>query len=84
MGLEIVELVMRMEEEFEIDIPDQDAEKFTTIGEISDYLAARLHIPEEEHAQLWTRVHAIAVDELSISPDLIRRDARMVEDLGLG
>lgn len=83
MGLEIIELVMRVEEEFKLEIPDEDAEKFRTIGDIADYIAAKQQIPSGNQEQLWQQVHAIAVDELAISPDLITRDARMVEDLGL-
>jgi acyl carrier protein len=32
-SLDVVELVKRFEEEFEIEIPDEDAEKITTVGE---------------------------------------------------
>ena len=37
-SLDIVELVMAMEEEFEIEIPDEDAEKLTTVGAVIKYL----------------------------------------------
>lgn len=37
-SLDVVELVMRFEEEFEIEIPDDDAEKITTVGEAVDYI----------------------------------------------
>ena len=37
-SLDVVELVMRFEEEFEIEIPDEDAEKITTVGEAVDYI----------------------------------------------
>ena len=32
-SLDIVELIMGIEEEFDIEIPDEDAEKLTTVGE---------------------------------------------------
>ncbi|MCL4684544.1 acyl carrier protein [Myxococcota bacterium] len=40
-SLDIVELVMAMEEEFDIEIPDDDAEKIQTIGDAISYVRAR-------------------------------------------
>jgi len=41
-SLDIVELVMAMEEEFDVEIPDEDVEKLRTIGDAIDYLKGRL------------------------------------------
>ncbi len=37
-SLDTVELVMALEEEFGIEIPDEDAEKMTTVGEATTYI----------------------------------------------
>ena len=37
-SLDIVELVMALEEEFDIEIPDSDAEKVSTVGDVVDYI----------------------------------------------
>ena len=37
-SLDTVELVMAFEEEFGAEIPDEDAEKLTTVGTVIDYL----------------------------------------------
>jgi acyl carrier protein len=37
-SLDIVELVMAMEEEYDIEIPDEDAEKLKTVGDVANYL----------------------------------------------
>ena len=37
-SLDIVELIMALEEEFDIEIPDSDAEKVVTVGDVVDYL----------------------------------------------
>ena len=37
-SLDTVELVMALEEEFSIEIPDEDAEKITTVGDASKYI----------------------------------------------
>lgn len=37
-SLDIVELIMALEEEFDIEIPDEDAEKVTTVSDVVDYI----------------------------------------------
>ena len=41
-SLDTVELVMALEEEFECEIPDEDAEKITTVQLAIDYIEANL------------------------------------------
>jgi acyl carrier protein len=40
-SLDIVELVMALEEEFKIEIPDEDAEKITTVKQAIEYIEAK-------------------------------------------
>lgn len=40
-SLDTVELVMAFEEEFGAEIPDEDAEKMTTVGAVIDYLKSK-------------------------------------------
>ena len=37
-SLDTVELIMALEEEFNIEIPDEDAEKMKTVGEVVKYI----------------------------------------------
>lgn len=41
-SLDLVELIMTLEEEFSLEIPDEDAEKLQTVGDAMDYLEERL------------------------------------------
>lgn len=41
-SLDTVELVMALEEEFGIEIPDEDAEKMTTVGEAMKYIEEKV------------------------------------------
>src|SRR5215218_6943319 len=45
-SLDIVELVMEFEKEFNIDIPDEDAEKLRTVGDAIAYLNQKVR-PDE-------------------------------------
>ncbi len=45
-SLDIVELIMGIEEEFDIEIPDEDAEKLTNVGEALEYIKGKLGIDE--------------------------------------
>ena len=43
-SLDTVELVMAFEEEFDLEIPDEDAEKMTTVADAIKYLES--HVPK--------------------------------------
>ncbi len=40
-SLDIVELVMAFEEEFSVEVPDEDAEKLQTVGDVVKYIEER-------------------------------------------
>jgi acyl carrier protein len=40
-SLDVVELVMALEEEFDIEIPDEEAEKITTVQEAVNYIDSK-------------------------------------------
>lgn len=40
-SLDVVELVMELEDEFNLEISDEDAEKVTTVGEVVAYIEAK-------------------------------------------
>ncbi|SHK26722.1 acyl carrier protein [Thermocrinis minervae] len=41
-SLDVVELIMAFEEEFGIEIPDEDAEKIRTVGDVIEYLKQKV------------------------------------------
>lgn len=43
-SLDTVELVMELEDEFDLTIPDEDAEKLKTVGEAMDYIQKALSV----------------------------------------
>lgn len=40
-SLDIVELIMALEEEFDLEIPDEDAENLTTVGAAVEYVKSK-------------------------------------------
>ena len=42
-SLDLVELIMSLEEEFKLQISDEDAEKITTVQEAEDYIEEHSH-----------------------------------------
>ncbi len=41
-SLDIVELIMALEEEYDIEIPDEDVEKIVTVSDVVEYIKARI------------------------------------------
>ena len=41
--LDVLELIMAMEEEFELDIGDGDADRFKTVQDVVDYVSCQIH-----------------------------------------
>ena len=41
-SLDVVELIMKLEEEFDIEIPDEDAEKIRVVGSAVEYIKEKL------------------------------------------
>lgn len=80
MGLEIVELIMAVEERFDIEIPDEDAEKLETVGAIHAYVwgkvATRQFSPCPSQAAFhWLRRGLVETQ------DVPRKDVRPVAPL---
>ena len=88
MGLDTVELVMATEEEFGIEIPDQDASRLETAGEIADYVIVQLRAKGGAATAMvdadavWERVKALIVWQLGVKPERVTRNASIVRDLG--
>lgn len=46
-SLQVVEMVMQLEERFDLEIPEDEAEQITTVGEAVDYICGRLAAPTQ-------------------------------------
>jgi acyl carrier protein len=88
MGLDTVELVMAIEEEFGMKIPNEQAARLETAGDLSSYVQRRLEsdrgqpLDAAERVAVWERVKAIVVEQLGVEPERVTQDAHIVLDLG--
>lgn len=85
MGLDSVELVMEFEDFFEIDIPNEVAEKLQTVGDVTDYVHARLAVdgrPRDREAVL-AMVCVITCDQCGTTLDCVTEQTSFVKDLGI-
>ncbi|MCY7377030.1 MAG: hypothetical protein LH472_13810 [Pyrinomonadaceae bacterium] len=84
MGLDLVEMIIRIEEEFEIIIPDEAAETMITPRNVIDFLMSQSKV-----SQKWSRdyvsitVWQILEDETGIKRENFNEDSRFVQDMGL-
>lgn len=85
MGLDLVELVIRIEEEFEVTISDESASMMTTPRHVIDYLMEQPNVSRQ-----WSRDYVEITtwltieDELAIDRNNFNEDSRFIEDMGAG
>ncbi|HKO89408.1 MAG TPA: hypothetical protein VJU83_12945 [Burkholderiales bacterium] len=85
MGLDTVELVLAVEDIFQIDIPNTAAEQLDTVGKLHAFVVAelqRLDRPNVHPAIVFDELRTIICYQLGVKPEEVVPDARFVQDLG--
>ncbi len=87
MGLDTVEFVLWAEREFQIDIPDKEAEHILTVGQFSTYAHRKLLVkhgfkamPEHE---VFERIKRHLISAFKVAPEKVNYDSHFVKDLKL-
>jgi acyl carrier protein len=86
MGLDTVELVMAVEEHFEIEIPDDVARTLETVGLLHRFVVSELQrrsLLRVDDAAVFSELRDIICEQTGIEPDKIVTDAYFVRDLRL-
>lgn len=84
MGLDSVELVMAIEKEFGIEIPDSDAGSMYTVGDVYEWLKVRVATSNRDtDEEVWNRLVQVFVRQTNARPDEIRPEASITRDLGV-
>jgi len=84
MGLELVGIVIRLEEEFDIKISDEDAVRITTPGQLVDYLMARPELAKRSRDAVAESVWQIVEQEIGIDRKHFTEQSRFIQDMGAG
>ena len=85
MGLDTVELVLAVEEVFNIEISDEVAGKISTVGELHEYVVAeltRLDRPNVNRDIAYDLLRNVICFRLGVKPEKVVPNARFVQDLG--
>ena len=69
MGLDLIEFAMAIEEEFDIEIPDSDAEAMRTLGDVQAYVQSHLGRRIVDPAESWRRIRERAADQFGVSAE---------------
>lgn len=93
MGLGSVELLMAIESHFQVDVPDADASRMATVGEIHEWLCPELtsrapslsgrsarNLSEDE---IWDELAQLISDHLGLPLVSITPQAHIIHDLGV-
>ena len=85
MGLDTIELVLEIEEEFGIELPDSEAQSILTVGELSQWIARATSSIDNpvsfDHA--YSRLEQILEERFKVKKNLITPSTKFVKDLGL-
>ena len=83
MGLDTVELLISIEDEFSIEFPNEDAARLGVLGDMQDYIVQALHERGEspDESLIWQRLTQVVVKQLGVRPEEVTRSAHVVKDL---
>ena len=90
MGLDIVEMIMDVEAEFGVEVPDRDAGRLRTVGDWYWYLRERLDLQGTHHGvdastdPIWERLLGILQKTTGLPREHFRAEAELIRDLGMG
>ena len=85
MGLELVEMVLRVEDEFDISMSDEDAAKITTPRQLIEYLMARPELAgKRSRDAVAESVWQIVEGEIGVDRKDFTEDSRFTYDMGAG
>ena len=83
MGLDTVDLLMKVENHFSISIPDSEAEEIVTVQHYYDAVAKHLNATPEQMSTIQLAINKIIADHAGLDLSEIEPHKSITSDLGL-
>lgn len=86
MGPDVIDLIMDIEESFDIDVPNEEWEKVSTIGEIYEIVSGAVGKPaakSPDGTDLWEQLLDVIQENTSLRRSILEYDANLAKDLKL-
>jgi acyl carrier protein len=83
MGLDTVDLLMKIEDHFSISIPNKEAEQITTVQDYYNVVARHLNATPEEMAVIQLTINQLIADHAGLDLSEIEPHKSITNDLGL-
>lgn len=79
MGLDLVEFLIGIEEDFDLDIPDIDAARLLTLGDVHDYLVSHFGRNTNDPELVWQRLLVLAEEQFFVPAASLNRQTRILD-----
>ena len=94
MGLDIVELIVTVEEVFQIHIADEEANRLSTVGDLHKLVLGKLgdsnsglvsmgEVGDSRQQDVWEALCQIIAAQTKVSRETITPESRILDDLGI-
>ena len=80
MGLDVVELVMNVEQQYGFRIPDHEAREMRSVGDLHQYILDHA-TPRPDSVEAWNWLRDMIAGDFGVPIDRVTRDAWIVRDL---
>ncbi len=95
MGLDIVELIVTVEDVFQMNIADEEANSVSTVGDLHNLVLSKLgdsksglsnldEVGDSKKEDVWETLCRVIITQTHVDRERITPDARILDDLGIG
>lgn len=79
MGLDLVEFAMAIESDFDVRIPDEEAAKLLTLGDVHVWLLAHFGRGTNDPSAAWRRILELAEDQFGVAASSMTAQTRLLD-----